>query len=60
MGWTSNPAELLGLDEKGAIRTGALADLVVLDDHGRVAATFINGEMVYQAPWADFQIPLNS
>jgi N-acetylglucosamine-6-phosphate deacetylase len=45
---TSRPARLLGLErERGTLRRGARADLVVLDDQGGVRETWIGGERVY-------------
>ncbi|MDQ2670497.1 MAG: amidohydrolase family protein, partial [Gemmatimonadota bacterium] len=41
--FTSNPARLLLLPEKGHLTTGADADLVVLDQHGRVADVMARG-----------------
>lgn len=42
------PARLLGLgDRKGALRPGADADVVLLDDRLRVKATFVEGEQVH-------------
>lgn len=41
---TEAPARLLGDHRRGALRTGARADLVLLDDALEVMATFIAGE----------------
>jgi N-acetylglucosamine-6-phosphate deacetylase len=41
------PARILGLDSKGALAPGKDADLVLLDEHLRVAATFRCGESVF-------------
>jgi N-acetylglucosamine-6-phosphate deacetylase len=54
VGWTTTPAAMLGVEDLGILRAGAQADMVFLDDHGRVAATMIAGDLVYQAPWAQF------
>ena len=51
-GWTTTPAAMLDIEGSGNLRTGAQADMVFLDDHGRVAATMISGDLVYKAPWA--------
>ncbi len=53
-GWTDivkmssyNPAAELGItDQKGVIKTGADADLVLYDDDGNLVHTFIKGEQV--------------
>jgi beta-aspartyl-dipeptidase (metallo-type) len=41
--FTSNPARVLRLTQKGRITVGADADLVVLDDNGRVQDVMANG-----------------
>jgi len=43
---STNPAKLLGLDDRGSIEVGKRADLVGLDAEGKVAFTMIGGEMV--------------
>lgn len=40
---TSNPARILGLDERGTLRPGARADIVVLGSGGTVVDTYIGG-----------------
>ncbi len=47
---TLTPARLLGLANKGQLRPGADADLVLLDAAGQVQATFIGGELAYAHP----------
>ena len=51
--WTTTPADLMRFEVHGRLAPGLQADLVALDDHGRVAATMINGEWVFIAPWAN-------
>lgn len=47
---TLRPARLLGLEaERGTLRAGARADLVILDASDRVVETWIGGERVYRA-----------
>ena len=50
--WVSlNPAATLGIDrETGSISVGKLADIALMDDECRVAATFVKGTQVYPAP----------
>ncbi|KAG8506379.1 TBC1 domain family member 24, partial [Galemys pyrenaicus] len=48
-----HPAQLLGLEKrKGTLDFGADADFVVLDDALHVQATYISGELVWQADMA--------
>jgi N-acetylglucosamine-6-phosphate deacetylase len=49
---TANPARLLGLPNKGTLRVGADADLVLWDssdDRLEAAQTWFNGRCVYRA-----------
>lgn len=41
---STNPARVLGLDERGVLEPGRRADLVLLDDHLRVQQTWVRGE----------------
>jgi len=43
MAASTNPARLLGLDDRGSIETGRRADLVALTDELRVDATWVSG-----------------
>jgi len=48
---SATPARVVGCDgTKGSIAPGYDADLVALTDDGRVAATWIGGRLVYEAP----------
>ncbi len=44
---TLNPAKALGLKDRGAIQTGLLADLVIVDATDRIDATLRAGEVIY-------------
>ena len=44
---TANPAENLGLNNRGRIAEGYVADFTVLDDSFNVAATVVGGKTVY-------------
>jgi N-acetylglucosamine-6-phosphate deacetylase len=46
---TSNPARVVGLEDKGAIRVGADADLVLWDDQLQVLMTWVAGNLCYEA-----------
>ncbi|MFJ5759860.1 N-acetylglucosamine-6-phosphate deacetylase [Neobacillus sp. NPDC093182] len=46
---TQTPADILGLDNKGRINSGADADLVLMNDRFEVLWTMVKGQMVYQA-----------
>jgi N-acetylglucosamine-6-phosphate deacetylase len=41
---TANPAEALGLGDRGDLRPGSRGDVVILDDEFRVMATFVAGD----------------
>jgi N-acetylglucosamine-6-phosphate deacetylase len=45
---TYNPARCLGIeDKKGTLRAGADADLVVLDNEGKVLSTWVGGKLAW-------------
>ncbi|MBY5931678.1 alpha-D-ribose 1-methylphosphonate 5-triphosphate diphosphatase [Tateyamaria omphalii] len=46
---SSGPAAVLGLTDRGSLEPGKRADLVILDDHDRVAATISGGRVSYMA-----------
>ena len=45
---TANPARMLGLKNKGVIRVGADADLVLWDESLHAATTWVGGKVVYE------------
>jgi N-acetylglucosamine-6-phosphate deacetylase len=45
---SGSPAAVLGERRLGRIASGALADLVVLDEHLKVSMTFVGGRLVYE------------
>jgi N-acetylglucosamine-6-phosphate deacetylase len=44
---STTPASELKLTDRGTITKGAIADLVVLDQHLDVAQTYVAGRLVY-------------
>jgi N-acetylglucosamine-6-phosphate deacetylase len=47
---TLHPARVLGIEnERGTLRTGARADLAVLDASGEVAQTWVGGRCIYES-----------
>ena len=46
---SSGPARVLGLTDRGQIAPGLRADLVILDDQDRVAATLSGGQVSYMS-----------
>ncbi len=42
-----NPAQALGLEDRGEITVGKRADLAVVDDHDRVVQTLCAGDLIY-------------
>ena len=42
---STNPAKLLGLDDRGTLEVGKRADLVAVDANGNIAFTMIGGEL---------------
>ncbi|PKO16269.1 MAG: N-acetylglucosamine-6-phosphate deacetylase [Chloroflexi bacterium HGW-Chloroflexi-10] len=52
--FTRNPAQMLRLETVGRVQPGSPADMLLLDEENRLAATMVGGELVYSAPWAKF------
>lgn len=46
---TSTPARIIGLGDRGTMRVGAIADLVLWNDDLRPVMTFVAGRCVYEA-----------
>ncbi|MBI5301376.1 MAG: N-acetylglucosamine-6-phosphate deacetylase [Chloroflexi bacterium] len=46
---TTNPARALGLTAQGALAPGMDADVIVMDETGRVALTMVAGQVVFDA-----------
>ncbi|PAE42849.1 N-acetylglucosamine-6-phosphate deacetylase [Bacillus sp. 7884-1] len=46
---TQSPADILGFEKKGRIKSGADADLVLMNDRFEVLWTMVKGRIVYQA-----------
>ena len=45
---TRNPANVLGIHDRGRIAAGARADIVILDQSLRVVQTFVGGELAWK------------
>jgi N-acetylglucosamine-6-phosphate deacetylase len=45
---TASPADVLGEARLGRLRAGALADIIILDEHLQVRLTMIGGRIVFQ------------
>jgi N-acetylglucosamine-6-phosphate deacetylase len=49
---TTAPAAVLGDEDRGSLRAGARADLVVLTDDLQLVTTVVGGEVVHDARWS--------
>jgi N-acetylglucosamine-6-phosphate deacetylase len=47
-GLTVNPAQALGLADRGTIAPGARADLTMMDENFRIMKTFVEGKLVFE------------
>ena len=45
---TANPARMAHLPDRGTIREGAYADIVIFDDNIDVSLTMVNGNVVFE------------
>jgi N-acetylglucosamine-6-phosphate deacetylase len=46
----AQPADILGLHDVGRLAEGAFADLLLLDDDGRLLETWVGGRTVHRCP----------
>lgn len=46
---TANPARMANLRDRGTIREGAYADIIIFDDNIDVSLTMVNGNVVFEA-----------
>lgn len=46
---TSNPARIAGIPDRGVLREGAYADVIIFNDNVDISYTMVNGAPVYQA-----------
>ena len=45
---TANPARMAHLPDRGTIREGAYADIVIFDENIDVSLTMVNGKVVFE------------
>ena len=45
---TANPARMAQLSDRGTIREGAYADIVIFDENIDVSLTMVNGNVVFE------------
>ena len=50
---TVNAAKSIGLTDRGEVKPGKRADIVILDNEHQVVMTIVNGKIVYECDWID-------
>ena len=46
---TAVPARIIGEQQRGVLRVGNFADLIIIDDEAKLFATIIGGQFVFSA-----------
>ena len=44
---TSNPAAMMGLEDRGRLEAGKRADIVLMEDSGRIAGAIVTGDILF-------------
>jgi N-acetylglucosamine-6-phosphate deacetylase len=50
---TINPATSIGLTDRGQVKPGKRADIVIMDNQHQVVMTIVNGKIVFEVDWID-------